>query len=60
MATPVPEALATLVRAAVRMPVPEALHTLVRAAVRMPVREALHTPVPVEGEEFRPAAARSR
>jgi hypothetical protein len=42
MATPVPEALVTLVRAAVRVPVPEVPHTLVRAA-RMPVPEVLRT-----------------
>jgi hypothetical protein len=57
MATPVPEAPVTLVRAAVRMPVPEVLHTLVRAAARMPVPEVLHTVVPVEREELRPTAA---
>ena len=75
MATPVPEALVTLVRAAVRMPVPEVLRTLVRAAARMPVPEVPatlvraaarmpvpevpHTPGPAEEEEFRPTVART-
>jgi Cornifin (SPRR) family len=46
MATPVPEALATLVPAAEPMQVPEVLHTLVPAAEPMQVPEVLHTVVP--------------